>query len=137
MVFVDHQGDSAAWNKIATNLDAVASGTATAGSGHFAYDPDEIREIVKAWNELAADYRASARTSTPMASVTGPGLEYASHKHAEMASGSGRKYMESLQKSAEYCRRQAGKYQKALNTMLGIDDETASSVAKSDQDGGI
>jgi hypothetical protein len=137
MVFVDHQGDSAAWNKIATNLDAVASGRTTAGSGHFAYDPDEIREIVNAWSELATDYQASARHATPMASVTGPGLEYASHKHADAANESGQRYLESLRRSADYCRAQAGKYQGALNTMLGVDDDNSSSVAKSDQDGGI
>jgi hypothetical protein len=137
MVFVDHQGDSAAWNKIATNLDAVASGTATGGSGHFAYDPDEIREIVKEWGELAEDYRKSRRDSAYLVEVRGPGYDFASSGHAVTANGSGQAYLDSLQKSAEYCDSQSGRYKDVLDRMIGIDTDHAAEVNNADQDGGI
>ena len=125
-----------AWQVLESNLEQVASGSGT-GSGHFAYDPDQIRDIIKGWNELATEYQESRTSNQQLAEIEGPGKDFASGGHATVANSSGSSYLASLEKSTVYCQAQAVKFQKALDEMLGVDSEQAAKVSKADQDGGI
>ena len=90
-------------------------------SGTFAYDEDELRQLVTRWLDLAESYQTSMSATAPMTRVAGPGLEFASEGHANAANASGNAYREHLRSSFEYCVGQAQKCQDALDEYLGVE----------------
>lgn len=90
-------------------------------SGTFAYDEDELRQLVTRWLDLAESYQTSVSTTAPMTSVSGPGLEFASEGQANAANASGNSYREHLRTSYQYCVDQAQKCQDALDEYLGVE----------------
>lgn len=93
----------------------------TVTGGHFEYDEDDLRALVKKWMDLADNYQSSLDGTGAMTSVTGPGLEFASEGQANAANASGNAYREHLRVSLEYCVDQAQKCQDALDSYLGVE----------------
>ncbi|SDI60072.1 hypothetical protein SAMN05192558_106341 [Actinokineospora alba] len=124
-----------AFDSIAGSLDRASAlgGSAGAGlrgvmppppgsGGKFKFAPDEIRAIVKAWEELADGYRESMRLSERATVVSGPGQEYASERHAMTASASFSSYFDSVRLKHDYCVEQAVKFQQALDSYQKTDE---------------
>ena len=133
MVFVDREAGEEAWKQTAASLQPSST------TGHFVYDKDQMHAIAQKWDELAEHFTRSAARSLPMASVVGPGAEYASGSHAVDANASGSAYLESLTASRNYCHDQASKYRKVLGETVDSDEESHRKLQQpsSPLDGGI
>lgn len=109
------------------------------GAGHFVYGKQQMHAIAQKWEDLAEHFGTSFERSAPMATVEGPGAEYASGSHAADANISGSAYLESLTVSRDYCRGQAAKYRKVLGETVDVDDENNRKLPQptSPLDGGI
>lgn len=113
-----------------TALQNIA-GNSTQGAittGTFEFDEATMRGLVEEWLALAEDYDTSFRDSDVLTSVEGPGLDFASHSHAEAANASGRAYREYLQRNREYCFEQAQLFQNALHDYLGIEHTNVTQI---------
>lgn len=104
-------------------------------SGQFSFKPDEIRAIVKDWEDLATSYGESLSNARELTQVEGPGREYASEFHAARASESGQEYLRSLTEKIEYCRLQARKFQAALDGYTGADSGGRRVIDKAGESG--
>ena len=110
-------------------------GTITTGT--FAYDEDELRQLVTRWLDLAESYQTSVSATAPMTSVSGPGLEFASEGQANAANASGNAYREHLRTSFEYCVGQAQRCQDALDEYLGVERRNVRDILDSGPQAGI
>jgi hypothetical protein len=110
-----------------------AEGSFTTGT--FAYDEDTLRSLVKDWLDLARSYSASKRDSRVMATVTGPGKDFASDAQAGAASAHGGAYTSYLDSNFTYCNDQAQLFQNALDDYLGIEHRNVTEINKSDDRG--
>lgn len=99
--------------------------------GSFAYTPDQLRDLVKEFVDLAEDYRKSLNNAKLMAQVEGPGTEFASQSHASVANESGRAYLDSLENRIEYFYGQAQKFQDALDSYLGQEHRSVKDITGS------
>jgi hypothetical protein len=112
-----------------------AEGTIT--NGTFAYDEDELRSLVTQWLNLADSYQKSISDVYNMASVDGPGLEFASEGHAKAANQSGNAYRAHIDTAFQYCVDQAQKCQDALDDYLGVEHHNVIEVLKAGPQAGI
>ncbi|MGH3877622.1 MAG: hypothetical protein ACRDSK_11375 [Actinophytocola sp.] len=104
-------------------------GTITTGT--FAYDEDDLRQLVTRWLDLAESYQTSVSATAPMTSVSGPGLEFASEGQANAANASGSAYREHLRTSFDYCVGQAQRCQDALDEYLGVEHRNVRDILDS------
>jgi hypothetical protein len=103
-------------------IDSILAGITThPTTGNFAYTPDQVRDIIKGFLDLAESYRNSLVNARVMASVEAPGLEYASESHAVAARAMGEGYLKSITDSYHYCLAQAQKFQDTLDDYLGLE----------------
>ncbi|MGQ0837711.1 hypothetical protein [Actinokineospora sp.] len=103
--------------------------------GKFDFSPDEIRAIVKDWLDLAESYQTSLSTSRGLATIEGPGQEYASEMHATVANSAGRAYLDSLVEKRAYALSQAQKFQDALHDYLGVDRQNVRKITAAGESG--
>lgn len=110
-----------------------AEGSVTTGT--FAYDEGALRGLVTDWLDLAKSYDESLTSASDMAAVEGPGKDFASKAHAEVANASGHSYLGYLQHNYDYCANQAQQFQNALDDYLGIEHHNVTEINKSDKRG--
>ena len=108
---------------------------AAAARGSFSFDPDELQSLIRKWEDLADSYLASTRTAREMVTIEGPGLDFASEAHAEVANKSGASYAAYLQHNYDYCLKQAELFQAALDDYLGVEDTNLTGLHKTRPDG--
>ena len=125
------------YDDIAANLNGITSNTTAQVNGKFSFDPDELREIVKEWLELAGDYRASMTHASLLSKIEAPGIEFASSGHATIASSAGQVYLRSLKQKIEYCVGQAQRCQDALDTYLHVEHHEVGSINQVGVEGGL
>jgi gas vesicle protein len=131
--FFKSVGDSAL--QVGAALGSIAAaGGAPPGGGHFSYQPDQLRAIIKDWDDIAASYETDISTARIMTRVKGPGSEQASESLAETASTSGTNLVKSLEAELKYCETQRKKFQDALNEYTGV-EETNTGSMKQQQEG--
>jgi hypothetical protein len=107
----------------------AAPGPAASGpSGSFSYAPEQLRDLVKEWMDLANDYSLSIMNARDLTTVKGPGKEYASESYANEANRSGVMYRDSLQQRSDYCVQEAQKLQDALDDYLGVEHHNLSVI---------
>jgi hypothetical protein len=82
-------------DRMVADLGGIVSGTTegTLQGGHFTFDPDEIRQVIKNWIELADSYDRSMEDAEPMKLVAPPGNEFVSESFAAKANASGESYI--------------------------------------------
>src|SRR2546430_202950 len=116
--------DEQQFAQIGSALGDIASqattGPITAATGSFSCTPDQLRDLVTEWKDLADNYNQSVADSNALEQVDGPGNEYASKSLASVASSSGGAYVRSLQEKYQYCLDQAQKLQDTLDDYLGV-----------------
>ena len=110
-----------------------AEGSVTTGT--FAYDEGTLRGLVTDWLDLAKSYDDSQRVARDMATVTGPGKDFASQTQADAASAHGAAYIAYLHSNYTYCANQAQLFQNALDDYLGIEHHNVTEINKSGQHG--
>ncbi|MBB4906570.1 PE domain-containing protein [Actinophytocola algeriensis] len=101
--------------------------------GSFSFDPDELRSLIRKWQDLADSYADSISQAERMALIKPPGHDFASEAHASAANGSGASYLAYLTHNARYCDEQAHLFQAALNDYLGVEDTNATEFDKNDR----
>jgi hypothetical protein len=121
------QYDTAA-NMITARLGVIAA--APAGAGHFAFDPDGIREIIKGWRELADSYPEAIRDAEVLRRVQPPGNDDPSGFFAAVVQASGEALQQSLTAERTFCLRQLDKFQAALDSYLGVEHKTVDGLAR-------
>ena len=117
------QGDQ---DRIQALLGGIQTGetTGTVTGGQFSYAPDEMKQVVKNWIELANSYDQSLRNCDIIVQVLPPAEDFASTAFAKAANSSGRSYMAYLQHNRDYCLEQAQLFQDALDDYLGAEERT-------------
>lgn len=114
-----------------------ALGDVGGAGGSFAYSPDQLRDLVKEWTDLATDYQNSLRDAYYLTRVEGPGAELVSRSYASVANASGQAYLDSLQSRIDYCFAQAQKFQDALDDYLGQEHHSVTEITNSGPREGI
>jgi hypothetical protein len=124
-------------DQVAAQLRDVMSGTTdgTVSGGQYTFDPDQIRQVIKNWTDLATSYATSWRQARPMTNVAPPGNEFVSESFAAKANWSGESYIAYCQRNTDICVREAQRYQDALDAYLGAEDRTIIELGKTDDDG--
>jgi hypothetical protein len=124
---------------IGSTLADITTHTATAAftTGSFSYTPDQLRNIITKFLDLAASYRDSLINARDMAQVQAPGLEYASESHATAARAMGKAYLQSLEDSWRYCVGQAQKFQDTLHDYLGVERQSVLNINNAGPQDGI
>ena len=107
----------------------------TITNGHFEYDEATLRGLVTDWLDLADNYDESIQNARGMASVKGPGKDFASTAQADAANASGRAYLTYLEHNYDYCTSQAQLFQNALDDYLGVEHRNVTEINKSGQRG--
>jgi hypothetical protein len=102
--------------------------------GSFSFDPDELRALIKKWQDLADSYHDSANSADSMATIQPPGHDFASASHASAANDSGASYIAYLTHNAQYCSQQAELFQAALNDYLEVEDTNAAQFDESNRE---
>src|SRR6266540_2503920 len=113
-----------AFRNIGSALEGIPSQTTATGSittGTFSYTPDQLRAIVTRLTNLADSYRSSRDNARHMATVEGPGLEYASQSHAAAVRASGLAYRQSIENERLSCMAMAQRFQDTLADYLGLE----------------
>jgi hypothetical protein len=88
----------------------------------FSFDQPTMEGLIKNWMELVDSYNQSLNANVSrMTVVEGPGLDYASRSHAEVANRSGEAYSTYLTECRDYCLTQAQQFQNALDDYLGLE----------------
>lgn len=118
------------FGRIGSALSGITSGGGGGGSS-FAYTPDQMRDIINDWLDLADDFLLSLGTTEPMVTVEGPGTEFASQSHAGVANTSGQAYRDSLQSDWDYCISQAQKFQDTLHDYIGLEHRSVTEINRS------
>ncbi len=117
--------DERQFAQIGSALGDITNQRATPGSstggGSFSYTPDQLRDLVTEWMDLAADYKRSMAHVQDLTKVEGPGADYVSDSLASVASSSGGAYVRSLEGKYNYCLDQAQKLQDTLDDYLGME----------------
>ena len=132
--------DEQQFAQIGSALGSITSQPATTGAstaGSFSFTPDQLRDLVEEWMELAADYDRSLWNAEALQQVNGPGNEYASEGLATVASSSGGAYVRSLHEKYQYCLGQAQKLQDALDDYLGMEHHNIAVIGKTGPQDGI
>jgi hypothetical protein len=117
-------------NSINGQLDVVPGAPSVAG--HFAFDPDTLREIVKEWQDLAEDYSADIRDSDELVFIVPPADDGPSNFFTDVVRGSVRALQETLSAESNFCRLQAERFQAALDAYLGTEHATVGEFEKTD-----
>ncbi|WP_162788682.1 hypothetical protein [Amycolatopsis albispora] len=108
--FLDQLGDAVG------DLGKLAHATgssAGAPSGGYSFEPDQLNEIAREWDDLAEAYTGDILLAERLARVEGPGAEYASGDNALCVRQSGEALLSALWSRIEYCRSQAEKFRAA------------------------
>src|SRR3954466_13645868 len=100
---------------------AGSYGSGASGSG-FEYDEATLRELMHEWNDLANEFADDLSRARALATVDGPGLEYASLGNAELVRQSGSALTTTLEERESYCRAMAAKFQVALGKYAAAED---------------
>jgi hypothetical protein len=127
------QGGSSEYDRAAEAVSDRLSGIASsgfAGPGRFAYSPDQLREIINEWNDIATSYRDDIENADVVRSVQPPGHDAPSGFFATVVQSSGDALQQSLLKERDHCLRQADKFQAALDAYLGVEHTTKSDFDK-------
>lgn len=124
--------------RITSALGGIAgSAQGSITNGGFSFDEDTMHRIITRYTTLADSYEDSLRNARQMASVEGPGLDYASGSVANAANQGGNSYYDYLIHQQNECRTQAQLFQQALDEYLGVDQSSAEDINKTgDSDGG-
>jgi hypothetical protein len=124
-------------DRIAGELGRIAGGTTegTINGGRFTFDPDTITQVVKNWKDLADSYDQSVRDARSMTQVAPPGDEFVSESFADKANASGKSYIAYCEHNRDMCKREAQRYQDALDTYLGAEERTIIELDKVDDSG--
>lgn len=119
---------------MAADLRGVVSGTteATIHGGRFTFDPDQIRQVIQNWKDLADSYARSATDSLIMTRVAPPGNEFVSESFAVKANATGASYIAYCEHNRDICMREAQRYQDALDAYLGVEERTIIELGKVD-----
>jgi hypothetical protein len=112
-------------------LEGITTSTTT---GSFSYTPDQMRDIIKGFLDLAESYRKSLANAEVIARVEAPGLEYASESHAASTRAMGEDYRRSIEDSRQYCLAQAQKFQDTLDDYLGLEHSNVEQVNQAPRD---
>ena len=99
-----------------------------AGGTGFQYDEATLRELMHEWNELANEFADDLSRARALATVDGPGLEYASSGNAELIRQSGSALTTTLEERESYCRAMAGKFQAALGKYAAAEDTHSAQI---------
>lgn len=117
--------------RITSALGGITGSTqGTITSGGFSFDEATMGRIITRYTNLADSYEASLRNARLMASVEGPGLDYASESVANAANRGGNSYYDYLIHQQNECRAQAQLFQQALDEYLGVDQSAAEDINK-------
>ena len=112
-------GNGAFWDQLGEavgDLGKLAQATgasAAAPSGGYSFEPAELIDIARSWDELAAAYKTDMEDAEVLARTEGPGAEYASGDNAQLVRQSGETLLSALQARVDYCQVQAEKFRKA------------------------
>lgn len=90
--------------------DISPGGGGADGSGGYVFSPEEVDEVIKQWQELLDGLEVDRKEARVVASVRGPGAEFASSDFEQAARPSGRMLYEQTQRMCEY----VAKYIQAL-----------------------
>lgn len=117
--------------RITSALGGIAgSAQGSITTGGFSFDEATMRRMITRYTSLADSYEASFDNARRMASVVGPGLDYASRSVAEAANQGGNSYLKYLVHQRDECRAQAWLFQQALDEYLGVDQSSAEDINK-------
>jgi hypothetical protein len=124
-------------DQVVAQLRGIVSGTTegTINGGQYTFDPDQIRQVIKNWTELAYSYAKSRQDARPMTTVAPPGNEFVSESFAAKANWSGESYVAYCKRNTLICLQEAQRYQDALDAYLGAEERTIIELGKTD-DGG-
>jgi hypothetical protein len=106
---------------------AGSYGSGASGSG-FEYDEATLRELMHEWNDLANEFADDLSRARALATVDGPGLEYASRGNAELIRQSGSALSTTLEQRESYCRAMAAKFQTALGKYAAAEDTHSTQI---------
>ncbi|MFC4858930.1 hypothetical protein [Actinophytocola glycyrrhizae] len=104
---------------------------AAQAQGTFSFDPDDLRSLIKKWQELADSYENSIYRADSMTRIDPPGGDFASESYVKVAIASGNSYIEYLRHNQQYCSRQAQLFQDALDDYLGVEQTNVTEVNES------
>lgn len=98
----------------------------------YQYTEAQLHDLVMKWSDLAEKYRVDRRDARAIASVKGPGLEYASGNNAIQIQNCGDTLIATLEARENYCLAMArkcidalGKYTTAEDTAkLGVENSS-------------
>ncbi|MET8851161.1 hypothetical protein [Amycolatopsis sp. NPDC004625] len=99
------------------------------GGGGFEYDEETLRELVREWRDLAAEFRADIAQAEKLGRVQGPGIEYASSGNAELVRASGSALTKTLRQRADYCDAMADRFVTALGKYAEAEETHAGQIA--------
>ncbi|MBN6036198.1 hypothetical protein [Amycolatopsis sp. 195334CR] len=108
--FLDQLGESVGQ---LGKLAHATGGAANAPAGGYSFEPEQLLEIAREWDELADGYMADMEHAEVLARVEGPGAEYASGDNAQLVCRSGEALLSALRGRVDYCRAQAEKFRAA------------------------
>ncbi|MET9265506.1 hypothetical protein [Amycolatopsis sp. NPDC004079] len=97
-------------------------------SGGYSFDRSTLDHIASEFEGLAREFDLDVDTARVITRTQPPGLDFASGDNAKVFQGSGEALVKSLQDRAEYCRKQAGKFRKALGGYTAAEDTHATDV---------
>lgn len=118
--------------RITSALGGIAgSAQGSITTGGFSFDEATMRRMITRYTGLADSYEDSFPNARRMASVEGPGLDFASQSVANAANQGGNSYLDYLVHQRDECRAQARLFQQALDEYLGVDQSSAEGIDKS------
>ncbi|MGC7093817.1 hypothetical protein ACPZ19_04040 [Amycolatopsis lurida] len=116
--FFDQIGETA--GKLGKLAQATGA-SADAPSGGYSFEPDQLIDIARDWDDLALAYERDMEQARVIARTEGPGAEYASGDNARLVRESGEALLSSLQDRVAYCRSQAEKFRAAAGQYAEAD----------------
>jgi PE family len=124
-------------DRIAVELGGIVGGRTegTIHGGRFTFDPDTIQQVINNWVELADSYAQARQDAFAMTQIKPPGDEFVSQSFAAKANASGESYIAYCKHNRDICRREAQRYQDALDTYLGAEERTIIEFGKTDDSG--
>ncbi|QFU94116.1 hypothetical protein [Amycolatopsis sp. YIM 10] len=110
---------------------AQATGaSAGAPSGGYSFEPDQLIDIAREWDDLADGYVEDMEHADILARVEGPGAEYASGDNAQLVRQSGEALLSALRDRVDYCRAQAEKFRSAAGQYAEAEASAGDEIGK-------
>ncbi|MBP2180309.1 hypothetical protein [Amycolatopsis magusensis] len=120
-------GDS--WLSHITDWANAAGAAAGAPAGGYSFEPAELNNIAREWDDLAASYEFDRASADVLARTEGPGSEYASGDNAQLVRQSGTTLLQTLQDRIDYCRSQADKFRSAAGRYAEAEADAGTEVS--------